>query len=149
MNDDLRHVLDPFRPLGRMLLSFLNKDPISAAQQSGNTNNNFAESGMHMVSSTANSQTKLDQIPARHCILPVLNKMQPRVTLIEQMSSRTLTAKEKELLADIHQLFRPDATYSPMLTADHLKLLSQFTSTMKHLRSVLCSSFADDQRHSG
>ncbi|CAF4496533.1 unnamed protein product, partial [Rotaria magnacalcarata] len=32
-------------PLGRMLLSFLNKDPISAAQQTGN-NNNFIDSPM-------------------------------------------------------------------------------------------------------
>ena len=122
MNVDLS---DSSRPLGRMLLSFLNKDPISAAQQSGNTNNNFTESSMHMIPSTANSQSKLDQIPARQSILPALNKMQPRVTLIEQMSKRTMTAKEKELLADIHQLFRPDASYSPMLTADHVKLLSQ------------------------
>ncbi|CAF0900803.1 unnamed protein product [Rotaria sordida] len=109
-------------PLGRMLLSFLNKDPISAAQQTGN-NNNFADSSIHMVQSNATNNMKFDNIPVRHCILPVLDKMKPRVNLIEPMCKRTLSSDEKELLNDINQLFRPDATYSPMLTRQHLMFL--------------------------
>ncbi|CAF3446102.1 unnamed protein product [Rotaria socialis] len=109
-------------PLGRMLLSFLNKDPISAAQQTGN-NNNFVDSPMHIIQTETASSTKFDNIPTRHCILPVMDKMKPRVNLIEQKCNRTLTPAEKEQLNDIHQLFRPDATYSPMLTREHLTLL--------------------------
>ncbi|CAF0958555.1 unnamed protein product [Rotaria sordida] len=109
-------------PLGRMLLSFLNKDPISAAQQTGN-NNNFADSSIHMVQSNATNNMKFDNIPVRHCILPVLDKMKPRVNLIESMCKRTLSSDEKEFLNDINQLFRPDATYSPMLTRQHLMFL--------------------------
>lgn len=107
-----------------MLLSFLNKDPISAAQQTGNSNN-FADSPMHIIQSDTASSTKFDNIPTRHCILPVLDKMKPRVNLIVQMCNRTLTPEEKEQLNDIEQLFRPDATYSPMLTRQHITLLSK------------------------
>jgi hypothetical protein len=114
-----------FSPLGRMLLSFLNKDPISAAQQTGN-NNNFADSTMHIVSSNTNINTKFDHIPARKCILPELDKSKPRVNLIEKMCNRTLNSNEKEQLEDINVLFQPDASYSPMLTREHLILLSKF-----------------------
>ncbi|CAF1064755.1 unnamed protein product [Rotaria sp. Silwood1] len=109
-------------PLGRMLLSFLNKDPISAAQQQGN-NNNSADSPMHLIQSNTTGNTKFDNIPVRHCILPVTDKIKPRVSLIEPMCNRTLSSNEKELLNDINQLFLPDATYSPMLTRQHLMLL--------------------------
>ncbi|CAF3873748.1 unnamed protein product [Adineta steineri] len=110
-------------PLGRMLLSFMNKDPISAAQQQQGFNNNFAESSMHTMSSTANNNTKLDKTPARKSILPVIDKLKLRASVIEQKCNRTLNANEKEQLNDIDQLFRPDATYSPMLTREHLMLL--------------------------
>jgi hypothetical protein len=108
-----------------MLLSFLNKDPISVAQQTG-TSNNFAGSSMHMISSDTNSNNKWDKIPSRKCILPIIDKIKPRVNIIEQMCNRPLTGDEKEQLNDINQLFRPDPMYSPMLTRDHLILLSKF-----------------------
>jgi len=104
-----------------MLLSFLNKDPISAAQQTANTNNNSTDSSIHMIS----SNIKVDNIPARQCILPIIDKTKPRVNLIEQMCNRTLNSKEKEQLQDINVLFQPDATYSPMLTREHLMFLSK------------------------
>jgi hypothetical protein len=107
-----------------MLLSFMNKDPISVAQQTGSSNN-FADSSMHMISSNATSNTKLDTTPVRQCILPVMDKLKPRIDLIEQNCNRPLTANEKEQLNDINQLFKPNATYSPMLTREHLMLLSE------------------------
>ncbi len=100
-----------------MLLSFLNKDPISAAQQSGN-NNTFAESSMHTMPSKTT--------PARSCILPIMTKTKPRVNLIEQMCNRQLNPKEKEQLEDISVLLQPNAAYSPMLTREHLTLLSKY-----------------------
>jgi hypothetical protein len=103
-----------------MLLSFLNKDPISAAQQTGN-NNHFPDSSMHLIP----SNTEFDHIPARQCILPVLDKIKPRINLIEQMCNRTLNSDEKEQLNDINVLFQPDASYSPMITQEHLVLLSK------------------------
>ncbi len=106
-----------FSPLGRMLLSFLNKDPISAAQQSGS-----ADSPMHIIPST---NTKLDHVPVRQCILPKIDKTKPRVNLIEQMCNRKLNSNEKEQLEDIKVLLQPDASYSPMLTREHLTLLSK------------------------
>ncbi|UJR31185.1 hypothetical protein I4U23_018692 [Adineta vaga] len=109
-------------PLGRMLLSFLNKDPISIAQQNG-TNNTFADSSMHIIPSTTNSNTKLDHIPARHCILPTMDKLKPRVDLIEGKCNRSLTVNEKEQLKDIDHLLRPDGNSSPLLTRDHFMLL--------------------------
>jgi hypothetical protein len=113
------------RPLGRMLLSFLNKDPISAVQQSGNVNHDFSSTSSNTNSSALSTDSNIvDNSPVRHCILPVVNKMETRVTSIESMCQRTLTTKEKEQLNDIQQLFRIDATYSPMLTIDHVKLLS-------------------------
>ncbi|CAF4357146.1 unnamed protein product, partial [Adineta steineri] len=78
---------------------------------------------MHTMSSTANNNTKLDKTPARKSILPVIDKLKLRVSVIEQKCNRTLNANEKEQLNDIDQLFRPDATYSPMLTREHLMLL--------------------------
>jgi hypothetical protein len=103
-----------------MLLSFLNKDPISVAQQTAN-NNNSTDSSMHLIS----SNIKFDNIPARKCILPVIDKIKPRVNLIEQMCNRTLNSNEKEQLKEINLLFQPDASYSPMLTSEHLILLSK------------------------
>lgn len=107
-----------------MLLSFLNKDPISAAQQTG-LNNHFAESSMHTIPSNTNSNTKLDKVPARQCILPQIDKTKARIDLIEQMCNRTLNSNEKEQLNDINQLFVPSASYSPMITREHLMLLSK------------------------
>ena len=57
-----------------MLLSFLNKDPISASQQAGN-NNDFVDSSVHTVSSNIPDGTEFNKIPIRSCILPVLNKL--------------------------------------------------------------------------
>lgn len=108
-----------------MLLSFMNKDPISAAQQSG-MNNSFVDSPVHNVQAAANSNTKLDRVPARQCILPAIDKLQPRVNLIEQKCSRPLTANEKEQLKEIDQLLRPDGISSPLINAEHIKLLSMF-----------------------
>ena len=107
-----------------MLLSFMNKDPISVAQQTGNNNNNSTESTMHIVSSNTNDNTKLDKVPARQCILPIIDKIKPRINLIEQMCNRTLNTNEKELLNDINVLFQPNPSYSPMLTREHVILLS-------------------------
>ena len=107
-----------------MLLSFLNKDPISAAQQTAN-NNNFVNSNIHMIPSQSNSHTKLDHVPARKCIFPKIDKTIPRISLLEQMCNRTLTNQEKEQLQDINVLFQPDASYSPMLTREHVTLLSK------------------------
>ena len=107
-----------------MFLSFMNKDPISMAQQTGN-NNNFADSPMHIIPSGTNDSTKLAQVPARHCILPTIDKTKPRVNLIEQMCTRTLNSNEKEQLSDIDVLFQPNASYSPMITREHLTLLSR------------------------
>lgn len=101
-------------------MSFLNKDPISVAQQSGTTNNNAPESSMHMVESKVK-----DSIPARQCILPAINKMEKRIPRILTMSNRPLTTIEKERLDEIQQLFDPNASYSPMLNVDHVKLLSK------------------------
>jgi len=115
-----------FSPLGRMLLSFLNKDPISAAQQTGNSNMNSPDSDMHIVSSNANVNTKLENIPARKCILSTIDKTKLQVNSIEQMCNRTLSTKEKDLLKDISVLFDPNPSYSPMLTREHLILLSMF-----------------------
>jgi hypothetical protein len=111
-----------------MLLSFLNKDPISAAQQTTNNNNSI-----NMISSNTNNKTKLNNIPARECILPVMDKIKPRINLIEQMCNRTLNSNEKELLNDINVLFEPNASYSPMLTREHLMLLSKLK-----IRFVFC-----------
>ena len=86
-----------------MLLSFLNKDPISAAQHSG-LNNNFPDSPMHTMPSDTNSNTHLDKVPARQCILPLIDKIKSRITQIEQICNRTLTSNEKEQLNDINQL---------------------------------------------
>jgi hypothetical protein len=101
-----------------MLLSFLNKDPISEAQQTGN-NNHFPDSNMHAIPSKTNTT------PARRCILPELDKTKPRINLIEQMCNRKLNSNEKEQLEDINVLFQPNASYSPMLTREHLTLLSK------------------------
>ncbi|CAF1009481.1 unnamed protein product [Adineta ricciae] len=109
-------------PLGRMLLSFLNKDPISIAQQTG-TNNTFADTSVHVMPSATNSNTKLDKVPARHCILPTMDKLTPRVDLIEQKCNRTLSVNEKEQLKEIDQLLRPDGNSSPLLTRSHIALL--------------------------
>lgn len=106
-----------------MLLSFLNKDPISAAQKTAN--NNFVDSNIHMVPSQSTSHTKLDRVPARKCIFPQIDKSISRVSLLQQMCNRTLTNEEKEQLQDINVLFQPDATYSPMLTREHVTLLSK------------------------
>lgn len=113
------------RPLGRMLLSFLNKDPISAAQQTANMNNNFSNSSMHTIPEHTNSNTKLNNIPARENIIPIMDKVKPRVDLIEQLCNRTLSTNEKELLNDINILFQPNPSYSPMLTREHVVLLSK------------------------
>ena len=107
-----------------MLLSFLNKDPISIAQQTG-TNNTFADTSMHVMPSATNSNTKLDKVPARHCILPTMDKLTSRVDLIEQKCNRTLTSNEKEQLKEIDQLLRPDGNSSPLLTRNHITLLSR------------------------
>ena len=80
---------------------------------------------MHMIPSQANSHTKLDHVPARQCILPKLDKTTGRIALLEQMCNRPLTAKEKELLQDVNILFQPNASYSPMLTREHVTLLSK------------------------
>lgn len=110
-------------PLGRMLLSFLNKDPISVAQQTGNNNMNSPDSDMHIVSSNTNANTKLENIPARKCILPIIDKTKLQINTIEQIINRTLLTKEKDLLKDVYVLFEPNPSYSPMLTQEHLILL--------------------------
>ena len=115
-----------------MLLSFLNKDTISVAQQTGN-NNNSAASSMHIIPSNATGNTKFDNIPVRHCILPVMDKTTPRVSLIEKMCKRTLSSSEKEQLNDINQLFQPYPTYSPFLTRQHLTLLSKLSQSQSFL----------------
>ena len=115
-----------------MLLSFLNKDPISAAQQSGN--NHFADAPVHVLPSQTNANAKLAHVPARQTILPKIDKTKPRVNLIEQMCNRTLNAKETERLEDIKVLTQPDASYSPMLTREHLTLLSKSTESRSWIR---------------
>lgn len=118
-----------FSPLGRMLLSFLNKDPISMAQRSGTTNDNTASNvSMHMINST----TSNNQTSARQNILPVMNKNEERIPLIERLSNRSLSQDEKELLNEIQVLFRSDATYSPILNKKHLTLLGNFSVSDFH-----------------
>jgi hypothetical protein len=109
-----------------MLLSFLNKDPISAAQQTSNSSNNFSDSSIHNIPPHTNNNTKLNNIPARGDILRAPDKAKPRVDLIEQMCNRTLNSDEKEQLNDINVLFQPNSSYSPMLTREHIMLLSKF-----------------------
>lgn len=107
-------------------MSFLNKDPISIAQQTGNHNTNSNDSSIHMVpTKIATNENKFDQIPARHYILPVMDKVKARVSLIESMCQKPLNQHEKELLNDIQQLFQPDAACSPLLNVEHIKLLSK------------------------
>jgi hypothetical protein len=129
-----------------MLLSFLNKDPISAAQQTG-SNNTFVNPSMHISQSGATSNTRLDGVPARHCILPIMDKLQPRVNLIEQKCNRPLAVKEKERLNEIDQLLRPDGISSPLITREHLMLLSKpsFSCFARNWNDAF--SFSNGQRH--
>lgn len=124
-------------PLGRMLLSFLNKDPISVAQQTGNNNMNSPDSDMHIVSSNTNANTKLENIPARKCILPIIDKTKLQINTIEQIINRTLSTKEKDLLKDVYVLFEPNPSYSPMLTQEHLILLSNSTTILIEIVNLI------------
>ncbi|CAF0844096.1 unnamed protein product [Didymodactylos carnosus] len=109
-------------PLGRMLLSFLNNDPISVAQENAtHSSNNQTADNVHMVNSSVPSNAKRT---VRKSILSKTDITVDKIDTIKRLCKRSFNKHEIELLDDIRETFLPTTNYSPMLTKEHISLMS-------------------------